>query len=156
MRARALLPGALLLLGACREPPAPPAPPAPAPARQPQPATSWPSPAPLPERSLLAGNWVVASIGGAAPPPDADIIHVAVDGSTIRARSQCVPFPWRYRLAEGRLALTPINPGLVCARGLSAWEKAFQEAMNAATGVAVADGRMVISGAAGAVVLRRP
>jgi hypothetical protein len=142
-----LLPVLVLLLAACapREPADAPsaAPPAPIPAERPAPAPVAPG---------IQGEWRLVEMNGrpaptAADPDDAHHpITLTVGDFTLRARSQCVAFWRRYERRDGRLVVTPDNPGAMCARGLSTWETEFDRALSAITDARRSGDRLALSG----------
>lgn len=107
------------------------------------------------QQVTIVGRWVVVAIDDEVAVPMARPITVAINADTIRAQSQCVPFPFLYKLRGTRILLGKINPGLVCARGLSRWEQEFEIGMYNADRVGrTADGELVFSGMAGTVTMR--
>jgi hypothetical protein len=77
---------------------------------------------------------------------------------SIDAASQCVPFFFRYRrLGQDGIEVRAVPwRGPVCARGLLAYERVFERVVAGATRVELLPGAVRLSGAAGAVTLRRP
>lgn len=123
-------------------------------------AFEWPgegSPPLLPERSRLLGNWILVSIDGAAPPPNAPPIEVIFTDGEVGARSQCISFAWLYGVEEGKLWMrVPNRPVSMCARGLSDWERKFQAAMPAASYIEEAGPEMIVTGPKGKLRLKSP
>jgi hypothetical protein len=116
-----------------------------------------PPPPPLPDRALLLGNWLLASIDGASPPPGADPIELIFTDGAVGARSQCISYNWLIGVEAERLRLkTPPGPVAMCARATSPWEDRFGAAMAAAERID-SDGReMTVTGTAGKLKLKRP
>ena len=119
---------ALLALAAC-SPEAPPRGPAEAPAP--------PNAAPARSPASIGGQWRLTEMNGR--PADAvrvgDIgpITLTVGESSLRAQSQCVAF-WRSYEQQGeRLIVTALNPGAMCARGLTEWETEFDRTLSNVT-----------------------
>jgi hypothetical protein len=87
----------------------------------------------------MRGEWRLTAMNGrpapsAIDPEDAHHpIAMTVGDFTIRARSQCIGF-WRtYERQGDRLVVTSANPGAMCARGLSDWEREFDRTLSAIT-----------------------
>ncbi len=103
----------------------------------------------------ILGRWIVTALDDEVAQLGAQPITVRIDADSIRAQSQCVPFPYIYKRRGDRVLLGKINPGLVCARGLSHWEQEFDIGMYNADRVArTADGGLVFSGTGGTVTMR--
>ncbi|WP_324773010.1 META domain-containing protein [Brevundimonas sp.] len=104
------------------------------PADQPRPV---PRPVEMPAPADMRGEWRLTAMNGrpapsAADPDDAHHpITMSVGDFTFRARSQCVPFWRRYERQGDRLVVTMANPGAMCARGLSDWEREFDRTLSA-------------------------
>lgn len=134
---------AALCLAACSPQPAPTEPPtAAAPGAPPQAAPAD-----------LRGDWRLVEMNGRRPAEagaDAAVpITMTVGDFSVRAQSQCIAIWRRYEWRENRLALTPLNPGAMCARGLSDWETEFGRTLSGVTAAARVDGRLRLEGAAG-------
>ncbi|MGZ9099435.1 MAG: META domain-containing protein [Brevundimonas sp.] len=133
---------AALLLAACSPAPAPSGP-ARAVAASPAPQTA----------ADLRGDWRLVEMNGRRPADaggDAVVpITMTVGDFSVRAQSQCIAIWRRYEWRENRLTLTPLNPGAMCARGLSDWETEFGRTLSGVTTAARADGRLRLEGAAG-------
>jgi hypothetical protein len=143
-----LLPVLVLLLAACapREPADVPSAPSPAP------PVEGAAPPPTPPVSRIQGEWRLVEMNGRPAPTAADPndshhpISLTVGEFSLRARSQCVPFWRRYAWREGRLVVTPDNPGAICARGLSNWETEFDRALSAVTAAERIGDRLRLTG----------
>ena len=120
----------------------------------------WPgamAPPLLPERSKLLGPWVLVSIDGSAPPPQAPPIEIIFTDGEVGARSQCVSFAWFYGVENGRLRMrVPNRLVAMCARGLSPWEKKFEAAMPAASYIESHGEQLIVTGPKGKLILKRP
>jgi len=88
--------------------------------------------------------------GRPAPAPDdSDSIHhitMSVGDFTFRARSQCIAFWRRYERSGDRLVVTMANPGAMCARGLSDWEREFDRTLSAVTQAERSNGTLRLTG----------
>lgn len=120
------------------------------------PAASPPAtPAPASTAADIRGDWRLVRLAGRAAdeqPPGAEIpatIRLVVGDVTFRANSQCVGFAWRYERTGEKVALRPDNPGPMCARGLTTWEKDFDRILSAVTDASIVDGMLRLSGAGG-------
>lgn len=108
-----------------------------------------------PKISVATGDWRLARVGqrlASDEPPNAEIppdIRMIVADRTIRAHSQCITFAWRYQRDRDAITLTADNPGPICGRGLSHWERAFERSVAAANRVELLDGHLVLRGTAG-------
>ena len=112
---------------------------------------------PLPARNLLLGNWILASIDRAPPPPGAPPVEVIFTDGAVGARSQCITYNWLVAVEEGRLGLkAPPGPVAMCARAWSPWEERFGEVMSSATRIESDGSEAVVVGARGRLTLRRP
>jgi hypothetical protein len=102
----------------------------------------------------IRGEWRLGRIGprmASDQPPNSEIppeIRVIVGDATLRAHSQCITFAWRYKREGSDIALTPDNPGPICGRGLSYWERDFERSVTAASKVQLVGGRLLLMGAA--------
>lgn len=113
-----------------------------------------PSAAPSQSRAAadIRGEWRLTEMNGrpapsAADPDDAHHpISMTVGDFTFRARSQCVPFWRRYERAGDRLVIADLNPGAMCARGLSAWETEFSRTLSAVTAAERRDDLLRLTG----------
>lgn len=105
----------------------------------------------------IRGEWRLTEMNGrpapsAADPDDAHHpISMTVGDFTLRAQSQCVPFWRRYEWQGDRLAVSDLNPGAMCARGLSDWETEFSRTLSAATRIEVRDGTLRLAGPDGSL-----
>ena len=103
-----------------------------------------------PQAAGLRGEWRLTAMNGRpAPTPGTDMnppIVMTVGDFTFRARSQCVAFWRRYAHEDGRLVVTQANPGAMCARGLSSWEREFDRTLSAVTGAERHDGTLTLTG----------
>lgn len=130
-----------LCLAACRPggpPPDAPQPVSPAPAGPPVPAD-------------IRGEWRLTAMNGrpAPVPDDTDSMHpilMTVGDFTFRARSQCIAFWRRYERDGDRLVITEANPGAMCARGLSSWEREFGRTLSAVTRAERHEGTLRLTG----------
>jgi len=121
------------------------------PVEAPRPA---PSVAPTQPRAAadIRGEWRLTAMNGRPAPSVADPndahhpIFMTVGDFTFRARSQCVPFWRRYERAGDRLVVSELNPGAMCARGLSDWETEFSRTLSAATRIELRDGTLRLTG----------
>lgn len=111
---------------------------------EPPPAgTTLPEPAraskEIPAAADIRGEWRLAAMNGRRAPTAADPndahhpITMTVGDFTFRAQSQCVPFWRRYERQGDRIVVTDLNPGAMCARGLSDWEREFSRTLSAVT-----------------------
>lgn len=132
---------ALLSLAACSpEPPATPAPASP-PVRA----------APAPASASIVGQWRLTEMNGRAPGADSHVgdigpITLTAGENSLRAQSQCVAF-WRgFERRGDRLTVTPLNPGAMCARGLTIWETEFDRTLSGVTTVAQDGDTLRLSG----------
>ncbi len=109
----------------------------------PAPPVDAPSPEPSPEERPgpvdMRGEWRLTVMNGRPAPStiDPDDAHhpiaMTVGDFSFRARSQCIAF-WRtYERQGDRLVVTSANPGAMCARGLSDWEREFDRTLSAIT-----------------------
>lgn len=100
----------------------------------------------------LSGEWLLVEMNGrpaprARDPQDHDHpITASVGATSFRAQSQCVPIWRRYRLADGVLVMSDLNPGPMCARGLSQWETEFGRTLSAVDRVERTADRLVLTG----------
>ena len=99
----------------------------------------------------MRGEWRLTAMNGrpAPTPDDSDSLHhimMTVGDFTFRARSQCVAFWRRYEKAGDRLVVTMANPGAMCARGLSDWEREFDRSLSAVTNAELDDGNLRLTG----------
>jgi hypothetical protein len=120
----------------------------------PPPASDSP---PLPDRTLLLGNWILASIDGAPPPSGAPPVEVIFTDGAIGAKSQCVTWDWLVAVDEDRLRVRASRGAAPsCERMRSPWEEAFEGAMESAARIE-SDGRKIeVTGAGGRLKLKRP
>jgi hypothetical protein len=102
----------------------------------------------------IRGDWRLARVGqrmASDQPPNSEIppeIRLIVGDMTLRAYSQCVTFAWRYEREGSGVRIRADNPGPICGRGLSYWEKDFERSITAANKVRLIDGRLLLAGAA--------
>lgn len=104
------------------------------------------------ETPRLAGEWRLVEMNGRAasqsqvetgsPTP----ITMTVGDFSFQAQSQCVAFWRRYEWRSDRLLVTPVDPGAICARGLSSWETEFSRTLSAVTAADVRNGTLSLSG----------
>ena len=99
----------------------------------------------------LHGEWRLAAMNGRpAPASDADgsnpPILMTVGDFTFRARSQCVAFWRRYAREGDGLVVAMANPGAMCARGLSPWEREFDRTLSAIKRAERRDGTLRLTG----------
>lgn len=101
----------------------------------------------------LRGEWRLAEMNGrrpAATGEDSAVpITMTVGDFSFRAQSQCIAIWRRYERQGDRLVVTPLNPGAMCARGLSAWEVEFDRTLSDVTSASRTDGLLRLQGAAG-------
>lgn len=124
-----------LLIALCLAACSPAAPPVETP-RVPTPAAAEPA---APVSADIRGEWKLTAMNGRPAPSavDPDDAHhpitMSVGDFTFRARSQCIAFWRRYERQGHRLAVTTANPGAMCARGLSNWEREFDRTLSEVT-----------------------
>lgn len=100
----------------------------------------------------LSGEWLLVEMNGqpasrARNPQDHHHpITASVGATSFRAQSQCVPIWRRYRFEDGLLSLSDLNPGAVCARGLSDWETEFGRTLSAVDRAERTSDRLVLTG----------
>lgn len=124
------------------------------PAQQPPPPDRAPAPAaPGQARAAdLTGEWLLIEMNGrpapqARDPQDRDHpITASVGATSFRAQSQCVPIWRRYRIDDGTLRMSDLNPGAMCARGLSTWETEFGRTLSAVDRAERTPDRLVLTG----------
>lgn len=135
---------AALCLAACSPEPARKAPP---------PTAAVPMQTTPAEPAALHGSWRLAEMNGRRPAAVGDDapapITMTVGDFSFRAQSQCVAIWRRYEWTGDRLVVTPLNPGPVCARGLTSWENEFSRALSGVTSASRSDGLLRLSGEAG-------
>lgn len=140
---RSLVPLFAITLSACGPAPQPSA------RNGPPPTVTAASPAP---RADLSGEWLLIEMNGrpapqARDPQDAHHpITASVGATSFRAQSQCVPIWRRYRIENGVLSMSDLNPGAMCARGLSNWETEFGRTLSAVDRVERTADRLVLTG----------
>lgn len=125
--------------------------------RRPDAAAQTPAPA---ERPQIRGEWRLVEMNGrrasepwgqgGVPTP----ITMTVGDFSFRAQSQCVAFWRRYEWRQGRLAVTPANPGMMCARGLSPWETEFGRTLSDVTDADIRDGALHLAGPAASLTFQ--
>lgn len=114
--------------------------PAPAPTDPASPAAPVRAEAPASPRTDIAGDWVLTEMNGRPAPRSVDPedfkhpIVASVGDFSFRAHSQCVAFWRRYEIQGERVTMSALNPGPMCARGLSDWEREFDRTLSETTG----------------------
>jgi hypothetical protein len=100
----------------------------------------------------LSGEWRLTEMNGRAAPQlrDADDAHHPITASVgafaFRAQSQCIAFWRRYAVEGERVRMSELNPGAMCARGLSDWEREFDRSLSAVTGASRTEGSLTLTG----------
>lgn len=100
----------------------------------------------------LSGEWVLIEMNDRPAPQERDPqdahhpITASVGATTFRAQSQCVPIWRRYHLEDGVVRMSDLNPGAMCARGLSNWETEFGRALSAVDRAERTSDRLVLTG----------
>lgn len=101
----------------------------------------------------LRGEWRLVEMNGRRPGDaggDAGVpITMTVGDVSLRAQSQCIAIWRRYERQGERLVVTALNPGAMCARGLSPWEIEFGRTLSAVTDASRTDGMLRLRGSAG-------
>jgi len=124
----------------------------------PQPVATGPSSsssAPSAAIDDLSGEWRLVEMNGQPAPQTLDPddfnhpITMTVGDFSFRAQSQCIAIWRRYERQGERLVVTPLNPGGMCARGLSPWETEFGRTLSAVTDASRTDGMLRLRGPAG-------
>lgn len=109
----------------------------------------------LQELPSLRGRWSLSSLNGDRLPPEQRIV-VDITPTTIRARSGCVPFWWTYELSADSLRATREKyPDPVCMRGLSQWERGFENVVSGASKAALQGDMLILRGSNGEATLSR-
>lgn len=124
---------AALCLAACSPASAPPEPAAP---RAANPAAT----------ADLRGEWRLAMMNGREPDENTTPITMSVGDFSFRAQSQCIAFWHRYEQRGDRLVVSGLNPGVMCARGLTGWETEFGQTLSAVDAATRAEGRLRLTG----------
>lgn len=108
----------------------------------------------------LMGTWIVTSLNGEAVPEGQDPLRMTIDSARATAGASCVSLgELGHAWQAGDLVLAPPPPGEVasCARGLSPFEKAFEEAFRPGARVRADGVGLRIEGDAGTVdLVRKP
>lgn len=100
----------------------------------------------------LRGEWLLVEMNGRPAPRARDPqdqhhpITASVGETSFRAQSQCVPIWRRYHLTDGVLSMSALNPGAMCARGLSDWETEFGRTLSAVDRAERTDDLLVLTG----------
>lgn len=100
----------------------------------------------------LSGEWLLVEMNGRPAPRTRDPqdhhhpITASVGATSFRAQSQCVPIWRRYRVEDGVLKMSNLNPGAMCARGLSDWETEFGRTLSAVDRAERTSDRLVLTG----------
>jgi hypothetical protein len=100
------------------------------------------------------GSWIVSIVQGNPPPPGQSPILLQIDSGRMFARADCAHLGQLSYIPEGRTLKIGAPPRRVvgsCARGLSNHERAFTQAFQPRAMARVAEGTLVIEGAAGEV-----
>jgi heat shock protein HslJ len=107
--------------------------------------------------AALVGEWKTAEIGHSPGVPGERMVDVTFTQDRIRAQSQCVRYSWIYTLSGETFTATPAGDvGPVCERKRTAWEDAFEQALERArTLTTQPDGAILLEGPGGEVLLRR-
>lgn len=112
--------------------------------------------APPSTTSDLTGEWKLAEMNGRKPGEagvDSGVpVTMTVGDFSFRARSQCIAIWRRYERSGERLTTSPLNPGAMCARGLSPWETEFGRTLSGVDSAVRAGDLMRLSGPAGELV----
>jgi heat shock protein HslJ len=107
--------------------------------------------------AAIAGEWKTAEIGHSPGVPGERMVDVTITQDRIKAQSQCVHYQWTYTLSGEKFTATPEATGEAsCERKRTAWEDAFEQAVERArTLTTEPDGGIVLEGPGGEVLLRR-
>jgi hypothetical protein len=122
----------------------------------PQPVATAPPQAPSSQLSDLTGEWRLIEMNGRPPAgagPDSAIpVTMTVGDFSFRAQSQCIAIWRRYERRGDQLTVSPLNPGAMCARGLSPWETEFGRTLSGIDSAARVGDVLRLSGDAGELV----
>ncbi|KQY84567.1 META domain-containing protein [Brevundimonas sp. Root1423] len=127
----------------------------PAPATPPPVATAQPQASPS-SPSDLTGEWKLIEMNGRRPgeagEDSAVPVTMTVGDFSFRAQSQCIAIWRRYERSGDKLTVSPLNPGAMCARGLSPWEIEFGRTLSAVDSAVRAGDVLRLGGGAGDLV----
>lgn len=112
---------------------------------------------PPPRPAAIEGVWRLEYLDGVnAEAFGSEPIVLTIGPDTIRAQAGCAAFLWRYERDFDALRLTRGNPGEMCARGLSDWERRFERVTDAVNRASVDHmGVLRLTGATADLTLRR-
>lgn len=103
-------------------------------------------------RADLRGEWRLAMMNGRGPDENTTPITLSVGDFSLRAQSQCIAFWHRYEQGGDRLVVSRLNPGAMCARGLTQWETEFGKTLSSVDTAALTEGKLRLAGGSGELV----